>query len=97
MTAAEQWSCTNITVVKCQICMYDGHTLQSLAAEYQTDYLALYSMNVGIPNPDRCECGVCVNIQTYTYKQYIYIYMVTFVDDGTQTQKQTFTSSSLMG
>jgi hypothetical protein len=65
MTAAEQWSCTNITVVKCQLCMHDGHTLQSLAAEYQTDYLALYSMNVGIPNPDRCVYAVCKHKNIY--------------------------------
>jgi hypothetical protein len=53
-TAAVQRACTNVTVVKCQRCMHDGHTLQSIAGEYRTDYLALYSMNVGIPNPDRC-------------------------------------------
>jgi len=60
-TAALQQVCTNITVVKCQLCMYDGHTLQSLAAEYQTDYLALYSMNVAISNPDRIAMGTLIN------------------------------------
>ena len=48
-------------VSKCQLCIHDGHTLQSLAAEYKSDYLTLYSMNVAISNPDRIPHGTLVN------------------------------------
>ena len=58
---AVQTACTNVTVSKCQLCIHDGHTLQSLAAEYKSDYLTLYSMNVAISNPDRIPHGTLVN------------------------------------
>jgi hypothetical protein len=55
-------ACLNITIVKCQLCLIDGQTLQSVAAEYDTDYLSLYSTNVALSNPDALPMGTLVNL-----------------------------------
>jgi hypothetical protein len=36
--------------------------MQSVAAEYRTDYLSLYTTNVNVENPDRIPQGTLINI-----------------------------------
>eukprot|EP00285_Hemiselmis_virescens_P003695 CAMPEP_0173414134 /NCGR_PEP_ID=MMETSP1356-20130122/83720_1 /TAXON_ID=77927 ORGANISM="Hemiselmis virescens, Strain PCC157" /NCGR_SAMPLE_ID=MMETSP1356 /ASSEMBLY_ACC=CAM_ASM_000847 /LENGTH=388 /DNA_ID=CAMNT_0014376259 /DNA_START=95 /DNA_END=1261 /DNA_ORIENTATION=- len=54
-------ACRNITVDKCRICLYGGQTLQTVAAEYGTDYLSLYTANVNVRNPDSLAQGTLIN------------------------------------
>ena len=56
-----QTVCRHITVEKCRICLHGGQTLQSVAAEYGTDYLSLYTANVNVPNPDSLRQGTLIN------------------------------------
>uniref|UniRef100_A0A6U2FUY5 LysM domain-containing protein n=1 Tax=Hemiselmis andersenii TaxID=464988 RepID=A0A6U2FUY5_HEMAN len=58
---AELVACRNISVEKCRICLHGGQTLQTVAAEYGTDYLSLYTANVNVLNPDGLAQGELVN------------------------------------
>ena len=53
--------CVNISVLKCQVCISSGQTLQSIAADYQTDFLSFYSANVAIQRPFRIPVGAVLN------------------------------------
>jgi hypothetical protein len=53
--------CINITVLKCQVCIASGETIQSVAANFNTDFLSLYTMNVAIQRPHRIPSGTVLN------------------------------------
>eukprot|EP00291_Cryptomonas_curvata_P024000 CAMPEP_0172163326 /NCGR_PEP_ID=MMETSP1050-20130122/7211_1 /TAXON_ID=233186 /ORGANISM="Cryptomonas curvata, Strain CCAP979/52" /LENGTH=355 /DNA_ID=CAMNT_0012833507 /DNA_START=154 /DNA_END=1221 /DNA_ORIENTATION=- len=57
--------CVNITVLKCQVCIARGETMQSVAANFNTDFLSLYTMNVAIQRPHRISSGTVLNTGVY--------------------------------
>jgi LysM repeat protein len=60
--AVKQSWCVNISVLKCQICVSQGQTMQSIAADYGSDFLSLYTANVAIQRPQRLPVGTTLNI-----------------------------------
>jgi hypothetical protein len=57
--------CVNVTVLKCQVCIASGETMQSVAASFNTDFLSLYTMNVAIQRPHRIPSGTVLNTGVY--------------------------------
>ena len=56
-----QSMCYNFSVLKCQVCIRNGETLQSIAADYNTDFLSLYTANVALRRPHRIPVGTVIN------------------------------------
>ena len=54
--------CVAVAVAKCRACLAPGGTLQALAADYGTDFLSLYSTNVGVRRPGRVPAGALLNL-----------------------------------
>ena len=53
--------CITVKVQKCVYCSRAGDTLASIAAEYDTDWLHLYTTNPLITNPDSLPVGSRIN------------------------------------
>lgn len=61
-TAAVVTRCIAVDVVKCQRCLVAGESLTSIAKEYQTDFLSLYTFNVAMQTPDSLPEGELINL-----------------------------------
>ena len=53
--------CITVKVQKCVYCSRAGDTLASIAAQYDTDWLHLYTTNPLITNPDSLPVGSRIN------------------------------------
>ena len=57
-------------VLKCQHCMDQDSSLQSIAAQYRTDFLSLYTTNIHLVSPDRVPLWTPINVGVlYTVKE----------------------------
>jgi len=54
--------CVELKVVKCQACLSHHDTLQSIASQYKTDWLSLYTSNIHLASPDRNPPATPVNL-----------------------------------
>ncbi|EKX37218.1 hypothetical protein GUITHDRAFT_145175 [Guillardia theta CCMP2712] len=54
--------CVNMSIAKCQACLAAGDSLEGLARQYRTDFLSLYTFNVGLGNPDSVTVDRPINV-----------------------------------
>mmetsp|Transcript_30726 Transcript_30726/g.48159 ORF Transcript_30726/g.48159 Transcript_30726/m.48159 type:complete len:435 (+) Transcript_30726:111-1415(+) len=86
MSIGGQVKCYSIKVQKCQYCSQAGDSLNSLAAEFDTDWLHLYTTNPTIKNPDtlvpghRVNTGVLYEVRKGDYLEYLSQKFFTSVD-----------------
>eukprot|EP00286_Rhodomonas_abbreviata_P018851 CAMPEP_0181303768 /NCGR_PEP_ID=MMETSP1101-20121128/8747_1 /TAXON_ID=46948 /ORGANISM="Rhodomonas abbreviata, Strain Caron Lab Isolate" /LENGTH=673 /DNA_ID=CAMNT_0023409389 /DNA_START=80 /DNA_END=2101 /DNA_ORIENTATION=+ len=55
-------ACTDVMVMKCEVCTEAGDTLHSVALDYQTDWLQLWGANPNVTAPNKLEQYKVLNL-----------------------------------